>query len=394
MSAYDALKKPEKLMIIVATLTGGGQERIACMTADILGEQYEITFVIFDDTDAKYEVSKKARLINLNIPSTSNVIKKMANVLRRSKKVRELKKRYGIEVSLSIGQTSNIVNILSMRGEKTISSVRTSSKQESRKCLIDDLVYKGSDKITFISEGLRQRAARLYPKESSKFFLTYNPCDVESVVEESKADLQGFLGAMINEHTLVAVGRFVPQKGHINLINAIALVKKNIKDVRLLIIGEGFKEQDYRNRIAALGLENIVYLIGFTPNPFRIISRCGAFVLSSVVEGFGNVVVEALACGLPIVSTDCPYGPREIISDDMEYSLENCYEIKEHGILCPVFDMDNDSQPEKEKIMADAIIRILTDRELNQTYRDTAVERSRKFSIEEYAKVITAVINE
>lgn len=97
--------------------------------------------------------------------------------------------------------------------------------------------------------------------------------------------------------------------------------------MHLLILGEGEKRFELEGMIRSLGLENDVQMLGFMPNPYMYMARASVFVLSSAWEGFSNVTAEALACGIPIVSTDCPSGPAEI--------LEN----GKYGKLVPVVDL-------------------------------------------------------
>ena len=111
---------------------------------------------------------------------------------------------------------------------------------------------------------------------------------------------------------LMAVGRLAPQKDFRNLLKAFARVRSR-RGVRLVILGEGPERARLESLAADLGIAADVKMPGAVPNPFAYMARASLFVLSSAWEGFGNVLVEALACGCPIVSTDCPRGPREIL---------------------------------------------------------------------------------
>lgn len=111
---------------------------------------------------------------------------------------------------------------------------------------------------------------------------------------------------------LLAVGRFVPQKGYPNLIAAYARIANDIEQ-DLVILGEGPLEQELRAQVAAAGLEDRIHFAGYAENPFPIYAAARLFVLASQFEGFGNVIVEALACGTPVVATNCPGGPKDIL---------------------------------------------------------------------------------
>jgi len=113
---------------------------------------------------------------------------------------------------------------------------------------------------------------------------------------------------------LIAVGRMVAQKDHATLIRALARAVET-RDLRLVILGDGPLRGELSSLAASLGVADRVDMPGFVENPLPFISRSAALVLSSRFEGFGNVLAEALACGAQTVSTNCPFGPSEILAD-------------------------------------------------------------------------------
>jgi glycosyltransferase involved in cell wall biosynthesis len=112
--------------------------------------------------------------------------------------------------------------------------------------------------------------------------------------------------------TLIQVGRLVAKKDQLTLLDAFARVVRD-RPARLLVFGEGPMRRKLERRIKELGLGEHVALPGFTPNPFAAIARADLFVLSSISEGMPSALIEALACGTPAISTDCPCGPSEIL---------------------------------------------------------------------------------
>jgi len=112
----------------------------------------------------------------------------------------------------------------------------------------------------------------------------------------------------------VTVGRLVEQKDHGTLLEALAIVRRE-KPARLLILGTGPLREAIEAQARALGIADAVDFLGFRKNPLPLVRQSDALILSSRYEGFGNVVAEALGCGTPVVSTDCPYGPSEILDD-------------------------------------------------------------------------------
>jgi len=124
---------------------------------------------------------------------------------------------------------------------------------------------------------------------------------------------------------LVSVGRLSPEKDHATLIRAFAKLDPAL---RLEIAGDGPMRDMLQSLARELGMSDRVTLTGFVTDPFPVFRRAELAVSSSRYEGFGNAIVEALACGTPVVATDCPYGPREILADGR------------YGLLTPVGDAD------------------------------------------------------
>jgi len=119
---------------------------------------------------------------------------------------------------------------------------------------------------------------------------------------------------------ILHVGRFHAQKRHDRLVEAFALSHYS---GRLVLLGEGDEEQKQRviDYALELGVADRIYMLGFSANPFSYMKKADALVLSSDYEGFGNCIIEAQICGTPVVSTDCPYGPKEILVNDTRQGL-------------------------------------------------------------------------
>jgi glycosyltransferase involved in cell wall biosynthesis len=129
-----------------------------------------------------------------------------------------------------------------------------------------------------------------------------------------------------NKIILMAVGRLSEQKDHLTLLKAFIIFKQSHPTALLFILGTGPLQSELEDFISQHKISSSVFLSGFQPNPYQWISKCNVFVLSSLYEGFGNVIVEAMALGKTVVSTDCPSGPAEILQDG------------KLGYLCPVND--------------------------------------------------------
>jgi glycosyltransferase involved in cell wall biosynthesis len=201
------------------------------------------------------------------------------------------------------------------------------------------LLYPRADAIVAVSRGVAEDLAEVIGLSPERIETIYNPVIVPELLEKSKAPLDHPWFAPGEPPIILGTGRLVEQKDFPTLLRAFERVRRQIS-CRLMILGRGREEKNLRQLIAALHLEDEVALIGFVDNPFAYMARASVFVLSSAWEGFGNVLVEAMAVGTPVVSTDCESGPAEILDGGR------------YGELVPVGDVER---------MAEAILRVLSE---------------------------------
>jgi glycosyltransferase involved in cell wall biosynthesis len=194
-----------------------------------------------------------------------------------------------------------------------------------------------------VSEGVKERMLDRDLVKEKKLKVIPNPINVRNITPPTGESPP--LGSCIQ---LLAIGRLDQLKDYGTMMRAIKLVKEEL-DVELNVLGEGLERENLDSLIKQLELENDVTLVGNVMNTSAWFQEADVFVLSSIREGFGNVIVEALAHGIPVVSTDCPSGPREILTKS------------EYGALVPV----GDYQQLAEAIISTA--RKETDRELLRT---------------------------
>ena len=170
--------------------------------------------------------------------------------------------------------------------------------------------------------------------------VVYNPGITPELEEKASSPLEHPWFTKGQPPVLLSVGRLAPQKDFATLLHAFAKVRK-FRTARLMILGEGELRPQLESTIDELGLQNDVSMPGFVENPYAYMKRAAAFAMSSRHEGLPTVMVEALYCGLPVVSTDCPHGPHEILQGGR------------YGALVPI------SNPDK---LADAMIDVIDGR--------------------------------
>ncbi|MBT9099547.1 glycosyltransferase [Methylovulum psychrotolerans] len=200
---------------------------------------------------------------------------------------------------------------------------------------LNQLLWKRSDTLTCVSKDMVLQYQAIFGQ--TKHQAVYNVI-VDTDLERKASEEVDHPWLIDNDiPVVISAGRLAPEKGFPDLIAAMKLVNEQMS-VRLVILGEGPLRSELQQMIEEKGLGQHVQLLGYQPNPYKFYAKSRLFVLSSYVEGLPNVLVEAMACGCNIVSTDCPTGPREVLMDG------------QFGELVPV---------RSPQAMADAIIRSL-----------------------------------
>jgi len=223
-------------------------------------------------------------------------------------------------------------------------------------------LYPVADSIVALSNGVAMDIQDFISQTQLPLYVIYNAGvddRVFNLMQESLSKEEIFGSGP----KIMACGRLCKQKGFQYLLEAMVYIRR-IVPATLWIVGEGSERGFLQEKIRQLDLENCVYLLGFKTNPFKYMAAADVFVLSSLTEGFGNVLVEAMACGVPVVSTDCPYGPSEIIQDGV------------NGLLV---------SPADSRALATAIVRVLQDRQLAQTLIRNGKNRSMDFAAQAIA---------
>lgn len=177
-------------------------------------------------------------------------------------------------------------------------------------------LYPEAHAITSVSDGVSDDLARCAKIDRHRILTIYNPIDIDRIRELSAEPVEHRWFGDPGTEVILSAGRLVQQKNFVTLIDAFAeLVQRSpqAQSLRLLIFGEGGERRALEERIAEHGLDDRIELPGYVENPFRFMARARLFVLSSSWEGLPSALIEALACGCPVVSSDCKSGPREIL---------------------------------------------------------------------------------
>jgi len=329
-------EKSQPIAFFLLFLDGGGAERVVVTLANTLVDlaNRPIHVVLAERKGPLlHELRPEVKIVDLCSGNELKAIFTLSKYLRKHSPAILMSSMKNVNVlaiiaSLIARRPSRLVireaNVLLCSQEKYLQRIRT-------KILVYLMrgLYRFADAIIINSEATKLSLEQQNIKLPEAYVIS-NPIEIKRTSKEN---------CKCNFPTpyICSVGRLKNQKGHETLLEAFALLPE--KDLHLVILGEGELRHDLESRAASLQISNRVHMPGFIKNPFSILERAEAFVLASRWEGFGNVIVEALSLGLPVVCTDCPGAPRFI--------LEN----GKHGHLVPV------DQPQA---LADAIMQALT----------------------------------
>ncbi len=187
------------------------------------------------------------------------------------------------------------------------------AKRMSEEKAIRRLLPK-NQKIIAVSKGVADDLVRHFDIPEDRVEVIYNPVVVPDIHELAAATPATPLFDEAPGPLIMAAGRMTAQKDFPTLVRAFGILAER-RSCRLAILGDGEKKKELLAMAGRMGLNDRIRLPGYVMNPYQYMARADVFVLSSAWEGFGNVVAEAMALGIPVVSTDCPYGPREILMD-------------------------------------------------------------------------------
>lgn len=175
-------------------------------------------------------------------------------------------------------------------------------------------LYPRADRIIAVSEGVAETLVQRTPVERDAVSVLYNPVDVTDVCERSTQPVDHEWIESDDLDVILYVGRMEEQKDLSTWLRTFRRVHDRYPNTRAVLAGTGSCRDDLKSLVADLGLSEVVSMPGYVENPFRYMRQASVFLLSSRFEGLPTVLIEALACGCPVVATDCPSGPREILS--------------------------------------------------------------------------------
>ncbi len=322
-----------RIAIFVPSLRGGGAERVMVTLANAFSARGFDVDLILASAQGPYlrDVVPDVRVVDLRAERVIKALLPLIAYLRRERPVAMLSAMghanvVGIAAKILSGVPVRIV--ISERSTISIERQRSSGIFARVVYLLIPWLYRKADGVCTVSLQASRNLANFAGLNCEKITTIYNPFDLTAIGEAISQEIEHSWFSMDAPPVILAVGRLTEQKGFSELISAFAKLRRS-RRIRLLILGEG----SLREALISLAMESGLtvddfQMPGFVGNPFAYMARCSLFVLSSRWEGLPGVLIQALACGAPVISTDCPSGPSEILEEGR------------WGRLVPVGDVD------------------------------------------------------
>ncbi|MDQ7782625.1 MAG: glycosyltransferase [Desulfomonilaceae bacterium] len=321
---------PDPIALFLPSLKTGGAERVMVELANHFSSLgYPVDLVLVEKKgDFLRDVSPAVHIVDLKSRRTLNALIPLISYLRRRRPAGLISSMVHCNiVALLARSLARVQTRILIRQENTMSrAARNAPTKRGRRIpWVARRIYPKADAIIAVSNGVAHDLSESLNIPRRRIRTVYNPCAIEKVVLSRKQPVDHRWFVPGAPPVIVSMGRLHPQKDYGTLLKAFRIVSAD-REARLLIMGEG----NERDRLTALarevGISDSVSFPGSFTNPFPYLARAQVFVLSSRWEGHPLVLAEALACGITIVSTDCPSGPQEVL------------EGGRYGILVPMGD--------------------------------------------------------
>lgn len=347
-----------KLLLVITELHMGGAARVMRDQAAAFSRFFDVEEVIFNRAD-EIDLRGDIEPTSLDVGGGGGPIQKLLNLRQRVARLRRIKRELRVDATISHLTGAHFVDVLSRGREKVILYVHGSllhnelvrgPRRFIQNRLLIPLLYNRADRVVTVSRDIRPELISLGVRPE-KLVTINNFFDHDQIAAKSREPLSPEESAIYDSApVLVSAGRLHVQKNQAPLLDILAGVIRK-RPAKLVLLGDGEERQPLADRARSLGLSvydaadgaalipaHDVYLLGAKANPFKYLPRSSLFLLSSGWEGFPLALCEAMICGVPVVSTDCATGPREILAPSTDSPVQPIREAEsgDYGMLMPL----------------------------------------------------------
>ncbi|MFC6998578.1 glycosyltransferase [Rufibacter roseus] len=392
----------KNILLLIPTFTEGGAQKMVYEIGRILAERYNVYECSYDAFGEPHVFRNENIVLSLESPHSGSLLKKITDYPQKISRLRKIKKKYKIDVTISNLWSADLVNILSGTSDKTISIGHISilGNFQNRLLLkyrkLGKLIYGRFDKIIAVNEALMHELREVFEIPSSKIDF------INNFIAFPK-ELPSHAARQDNKKRLVNVGRLNPIKNQEPLLRIFKNLKSQFPGLQLIFIGNGPLEEQLKGKAQELNLrisssfsdsEADVIFTGFV-DPYKFMGGCDMFVFPSKSEGLPLVMVEAMYAELPMVTSDCPTGgPHVVMEGKGTFKLDRTdVEETKYGYLMPIPDEENESTL---KAWQQIITELLVNENKRLQMGKEAKQRSLDFSVDkikdQYFKAIEEIL--
>ncbi len=403
------MNSPQTIILIIPNLGRGGAQKVFRDQIAFFSSKFRVIPCVFN-WEGAFESDKTSGIHSLDVKAGKGLLGKAFRFFQRLRRLRRLKKKYQAAVCISHLEGADYVNVLSSCKEKIVCWIHGTKKFDEnieggigwlRKTLLIPFLYKKSDLLVTVSNGIRTELVEFFHLPASKIRFIPNGFSINEIKQKA-SERHYDLFSKFNGDILITHCRLSRQKNLHALIEIYRLVKMQNESAKLIILGDGELRQQLMDQCGSLGLRTYsvwegeavtgtydVYFLGYKNNPFQYLTKATLYLLTSAWEGFPLSLCEAMACTIPVLAADCFTGPREILAPSVtsKAPIEKPI-IGEYGILMPLAD-----STENLELWATTINQVLRDRITKEKLSFSGVERVKDFDYErinrEWFKIVT-----
>ncbi|GGG58430.1 glycosyltransferase [Hymenobacter glacieicola] len=406
----------KKLLLLIPNLGFGGAQRVFHDHSVELANHYTVTEAVFNMDEGNIYPSEN-KLVSLAVDGGGSALDKVQNFARRIARLRNLKRELKTDVCVSHLEGADYVNLLSKGSEKVVLCIHGSKLHDGnisgvvgwvRKKLLMPSLYNRADRIITVSRDINPELVESFGVKPEKIQTINNFFEVGQIEAKAREPLLAAEQAVYSAApVLVTSGRLAIQKNQAPLLDIFAELLKR-RPAKLVFLGDGELRNDLTRRARQLGLrvyeawneealtpDYDVYFLGTQKNPFKYIRPASLFVFPSAWEGFPMALGEAMICGVPPVTTDCPTGPREILAPSTRTPRQPIREAEtaEFGVLMPMLNQPA-SLAADQQVWAATLDRLLGDATEREWLGKLASRRMQDFSREKIFQQWVAVLDD
>jgi len=391
----------KNILLVIPCFGFGGAQQVFHDHSVELAARFNVTECVFNyDLPDVYPSGNP--VVSLEVGGGTSVGSKLQSFYQRLQHLKKIKRDRKIDLSISHLEGADYANLLSQVGERTIAVIHGSKVHDAnisgwlgwvRQRMLLPFFYRRPDHIVTVSRELRQELIGAYGIAPERITVINNFFHTDQLLAKAHEPIEPQYEPLFSQpNVLVTSGRLTVQKNQLPLLDVFAVLRQKQPNSKLVFLGDGERRDALLERTQALGLrayqawnndpldqEYDVYYLGFQKNPFRYLRRATLFVFPSDWEGFPLALCEAMVCGVPVVTTDCPTGPREILAPATPPThVATAAEWTDYGVLMPLLGPDFQQRALGEWV--DTIYQLLNDPARRATYAQQGQLRMQDFT--------------